>query len=76
MQTGRGIADGRDSLRGRPGLETLAESGVEKGAQDFKVSPGNGRTLLWLEERTRGRKRALGEMPWEIRMKVYTVDLE
>lgn len=44
----------------------LAERGVEKGAQGFKVSPRNGRTLLWLEGRTRGmekgpRKNVMGD---------------
>lgn len=31
------------------GLEMLADKGVEKGAQDFKVSSRKGSRLLWLE---------------------------
>lgn len=55
----------------KPGLEMLADGGVKKGAQDFKMSPRN-----WEEMAMAGREENLQDgkgsqgKSWEIRMKV------
>lgn len=45
-----------------PGLEMLADGGVKKGAQDFKMSPRNWGDTGWKTREPTGWQRTLGKV--------------